>query len=125
MDLLWIPPFLPLASFLILALFGQRMAKGAAAAIGAGSIGIAALVSIFIATQFLTAPPPGHEYTQMLWSWVQVEGFRPEFALRLDPLSLVMLLVVTVVGFFIHLYSTEYMADDARYARFFSYMNLF
>ncbi|MFN8177274.1 MAG: NADH-quinone oxidoreductase subunit L [bacterium] len=125
MDLLWIAPFAPLASFLVLSIAGPRLSRGMVATLGAGSVGLAALVSIGIAFQFLSAPPPGHEYTQVLWRWVSVDGFRPDFALRLDPLSLVMLLVVTVVGFFIHLYSTEYMADDARYSRFFAYMNLF
>ena len=125
MSLLWIAPFAPLASFLVLSLVGPRLSRGVVATLGAGSVGLAAAVSSAIAFQFITSPPPGHEYTQVLWSWVDVGGFRPDFALRLDPLSLVMLLVVTVVGFLIHLYSTEYMADDARYARFFAYMNLF
>jgi NADH-quinone oxidoreductase subunit L len=125
MELLWIPPAIPLASFLILALFGARFSRGAVAALGAGSVGVAAAVSLVVAARFLGAPPEAREYTQVLWSWVAVDGFRPEIALRLDPLSLVMLLVVTVVGFLIHLYSTEYMAEDDRYARFFSYMNLF
>jgi len=125
MELLWVPPVLPLAGFLLLALWGQRMPRALVATIGAGSVGVAAAVSLGIAYEFLATPPAGREFTQVLWSWVSVDSFRPDLALRLDPLSLVMLLVVTVVGFLIHLYSTEYMAGDERYARFFSYMNLF
>ncbi len=125
MDLLWVAPFAPIASFVVLALWGARMPRGLIALLGAGSVGLAAAVAVGIAVQFTTSPPPNREFTQVLWSWIHVGGFDPEIALRLDPLSLVMLLVVTVVGFFIHLYSTEYMAEDDRYARFFSYMNLF
>ena len=51
--------------------------------------------------------------------------FRPAIGFYLDALSLVMMLVVTFVGFLIHLYSTEYMADDEGYSRFFAYLNLF
>ncbi len=125
LNLLWLAPALPFASFLVLAFFGTRLSRGAAAAIGAGSVGAAALVSLGIAAQFLSSPPPNHAFTQVLWRWVDVGRFQPDIALHLDPLSLVMLLVVTVVGFFIHLYSTEYMHDDPRFARFMSYMNLF
>ncbi len=125
MELLWITPAAPLASFVILALFGSRLPRSVVAAIGAGSVGVSAAVAVFIAAQFLASPPPGNEFTQVLWSWVSVGDFRPDMALRLDPLSLVMLFVVTVVGFFIHVYSTEYMESDERFARFMSYMNLF
>ncbi len=52
-------------------------------------------------------------------------GFQPEIAFYLDPVSLIMLFVITFVGFLIHLYSVEYMRDDEGYARFFAYMNLF
>jgi NADH-quinone oxidoreductase subunit L len=122
---LWLAPALPFASFLILALFGMRLPRWLVAALGAGSVGTAAVISISIAANFLSSPPPGSEYTQTLWSWVRVGDFQPNIGLYLDPLSLMMLLVVTVVGFFIHLYATQYMQDDARYSRFFAYMNLF
>ena len=125
MQNLWLAPALPFASFLILALVGTRLPRWLVATLGAGSVGLAALVSLSIASKFITSPPPGHEFTQTLWSWVRVGNFQPNIALYLDPLALMMLLVVTVVGFFIHLYSTQYMQDDPRYARFFSYMNLF
>ena len=125
MDLLWIAPGAPLASFAILALLGTRLPRGWIAALGAGSVGIAAAACLVVAFRFMASPPPGHEITHVLWRWVLVDGFAPEMALSLDPLAVVMMLVVTVVGFLIHLYSTEYMAEDARYAAFFAYMNLF
>jgi NADH-quinone oxidoreductase subunit L len=54
---------------------------------------------------FLSAPPAGNAYTQVLWTWIDVAGFQPQIAFYLDALSLVMVLVVTCVGFLIHIYS--------------------
>ena len=76
---------------------------------GVGSIGLSALTAILVAAGFLSSPPPANAYTQVLWTWIDVAGFRPQIAFYLDALSLVMVLVVTFVGFLIHLYSTEFM----------------
>jgi NADH-quinone oxidoreductase subunit L len=124
-ELLWLVPAVPFASFVILALFGPRLPRRASAVFGAGSIGVSAVISILIAIRFLASPPPGGSYTQVLWTWIAAAGFQSRIAFYLDALSLVMVLVVTFVGFFIHLYSTEFMADDDGYSRFFAYMNLF
>ncbi len=64
-------------------------------------------------------------WTHSYFTWIEAGNFRADFALQVDQLTLVMLLVVTGVGWLIHLYSTGYMADDAGYRRFFSYLNLF
>jgi NADH-quinone oxidoreductase subunit L len=64
-------------------------------------------------------------YTQVLWTWIDVAGFEPQIAFYLDALSLVMILVVTFVGFLIHIYSAEFMIEDEGFSRFFGYMNLF
>ena len=126
LELLWLIPALPYAGFIILGLLGARMPRSVAAFIGAGSVGMSALIALGIAASFMTALPPGHVYTQILWPWMDVAGFRPDIALSLDALSLVMVLVITCVGFLIHLYSTESMsAEDDGYSRFFAYMNLF
>ncbi|MEE8526224.1 MAG: NADH-quinone oxidoreductase subunit L [Thermoanaerobaculia bacterium] len=134
-DLLWTLPALPLASFLLLALTGGRSYAGcpdaarlrrrSIAVLGVGSVGLSALMAIAIGVRFLTSPPPGDAVTQVLWTWISLGGFRSQIAFYLDPLSLVMILVITVVGFLIHLYAAEFMADDDGYARFFAYMNLF
>ena len=125
LSLLWLVPALPLAGYLALALSGSRLSKKGVALIGAGSVGFSALVAIAAAAQFILSPPPGHAYTQTLWTWMSVGGLAPRIALYLDPMALVFMLVVTVVGFLIHLYSVEYMIDDKGYSRFFAYMNLF
>lgn len=124
-ELLWLIPAVPLAGFLVLVGAGARFSRAGIAAIGVGSVGIAAVLASWAGIRFVLSPPPEHAFTQVLWTWMQVGSFSPEIAFRLDALSVTMILVVTIVGFFIHLYSAEYMADDEDYSRFFAYMNLF
>ncbi|HSK11384.1 MAG TPA: NADH-quinone oxidoreductase subunit L [Vicinamibacterales bacterium] len=124
-DLLWLVPALPAAGFLVLALLGHRLPRPAAVAAGVGSVGLSAALTLAIAASFFASPPPGHAFSQTLWTWMAAGRFRADFAFHLDPLSLVMLAVVTVVGFLIHVYSVEFMRGDEGFARFFAYMNLF
>lgn len=124
-EILWLVPALPYIGFVVLALFGRRLSPSRAAAVGAGTVGISAALVLLLAVEFVTAPPPGHAYVQILWRWMEVEGFRPPVSLRLDALSLIMMLVITGVGFLIHLYSSEFMRGEEGYSRFFAYMNLF
>ncbi|HEX5554908.1 MAG TPA: NADH-quinone oxidoreductase subunit L [Chitinophagaceae bacterium] len=124
-NLLWLIPALPLCSFLILAIFGSKLSGRAVAIIGCATVGLAALLTIWMGITFLTAPPAGNFYQQTLWVWLNTGGFSPSIALYLDPLSLIFIFVVTFVGFLIHWYSSEFMQGDEGYARFFAYMNLF
>ena len=123
--LLWLIPALPFASALVLVLIGSRLSKRWAANLGVGSIGLSAVITTLVAIGFLTSPPPANSYSQLVWTWIDVAGFRPQIGFYLDSLSLVMLLVVTFVGFLIHVYSAEFMIEDDGYSRFFAYMNLF
>jgi NADH-quinone oxidoreductase subunit L len=125
LELLWLVPSLPFAGFLILALSGRRLPGRTAAFIGVCSVGFSALIAFIVGTSFISLPPPGYSYTQVLWTWMQVSGFIPKIAFYLDSLSVVMILVVTFVSFFIHLYSVEFMKDEEGYSIFFAYMNLF
>lgn len=125
LNLLWLIPALPFAGFLVLATAGKGLPKPVAAVIGAGSVGLAAVLTILIGVSFIASPPQGRVFTQTLWMWMQVGGFAPAVAFSLDALSLIMMLVITVVGFLIHLYSTQFMIDEEGYSRFFAYMNLF
>jgi len=122
---LWIIPALPAAGFLLLALFGATLGRKRAALVGAGSVGLAAVATLCTGYGFLRFPPDGGIIEDTLWTWIDVGSFEIGFSLVLDGLSLVMIFVVTFVGFLIHLYSTEYMADDEGFSRFFAYMNLF
>lgn len=125
LELLWLIPILPFIGFLVLVLIGARLSRAGAAAIGVGSIGISAVVSLLVGFSFMNSPPPGDAFSQTLWTWMEVGSFAPGITFHLDALSLLMTLVVTVVGFLIHLYSTEYMNGEDGYSRFFAYMNLF
>ncbi len=125
LDLLWLVPVFPLAGFAVLSLFGARLPRGASAVIGVGSVGMSAILASSISIEFVLSPSGNHSYSQDLWTWISIGPFMPKVAFYLDALSTCMILVVTIVGFFIHLYSAEYMADDDGFSRFFAYMNLF
>ncbi|CAG1065893.1 NADH-quinone oxidoreductase subunit L [uncultured bacterium] len=124
-ELLWLVPALPFAGFLILALIGRVPSARAAAAVGALSVGLSAALTLYIGYEYLVSPPEGGAFTQSLWQWISAGGLQVTAALRLDALSLLMAVVVTSVGFLIHLYSMRYMAGDDGLRRFFAYMNLF
>jgi NADH-quinone oxidoreductase subunit L len=125
LNLLWIVPALPFFSFLILAVLGKRFPVKAASILGAGSIGISALITLIIGIGFISDPPKDYVFVQTFWTWVNVAGFNPSISFYLDPLSLVFIFVITFVGFLIHLYSVEFMYEEEGFTRFFAYMNLF
>ncbi len=125
LQLLWLIPALPTAGFLLLSLFGGRLSRRHIAWIGAGSVGSAALITGLVTVAFLGILPESAVYRQTLWTWVETAGLAVGIAWHLDALSLLMCLVITGVGFLIHLYSIEYMQEDDGYRRFFAYMNLF
>jgi NADH-quinone oxidoreductase subunit L len=122
-ELLWLIPALPLTGALILILTKGNLPRAVAGAIGAGSVGLAAVVTIIVALNFMSS---GQEsFHQVLWTWMDVDGFSPRFAFYLDALSVVFIFVITFVGFLIHIYSIGFMADDVGFARFFAFLNLF
>jgi NADH-quinone oxidoreductase subunit L len=125
LGLLWLVPALPAAGFIVLVLVGRRLGRTAVAVTGAGAVGLSAVVAAAVCLDFMVSPPAGDAYRQVLWTWFEVGGLAPRVALYLDALSVVFVLVITGVGFLIHLYSTEHMEDDAAFRRFFVYMNLF
>ena len=127
-SLLWLIPALPFASAAVLALFGSRISRRYAAWLGCASIGLSALLAIITAAQFLNSPlsgAPAPSWSLHLWTWIPLADFHPEIAFYFDPVTLIFVLVITFVGFLIHLYSVEYMRDDDGFSRFFAYMNLF
>jgi NADH-quinone oxidoreductase subunit L len=125
LGLLWLIPALPAAGFVVLVLGGRRLSRRLAAVVGAGCVGLAAVVALLVAAAFIASPPPGDAYRQVLWTWFDVGDLRPQVAFYLDAMSLVFILVITCVGFLIHLYSTEHMSRDEGFTRFFVYMDLF
>jgi NADH-quinone oxidoreductase subunit L len=125
LNVLWLIPALPFAGFLFLALAGKKRSKQIIALIGAGSVGLSALLTIIIGITFISSPPSEYSFNQNLWTWFNVAGFSPGISFHLDALTVVFMFVITFVGFLIHLYSVEFMKDEEGYSRFFAYMNLF
>jgi NADH-quinone oxidoreductase subunit L len=119
---LWLLPVLPLAGAAINGFFGRRSSKKAITAVALGFCGLAFALAVVIAARFSSASAP---YYFDLAHWLRSGSFQVDFSFYLDQLSLVMLLVVTGVGFLIHIYSVGYMWDDDGYYRFMSYLNLF
>ena len=119
---LWLVPLLPLAGAAINGFFGRRSSKKAITTVALVFCGAAFAMALFLAAGFSSASAP---YYCDVAHWLRSGSFQVDFSFYLDQLSLVMLLVVTGVGFLIHIYSVGYMWDDDGYYRFMSYMNLF
>ena len=109
-NLLFLVCLAPFCGFVILSLGRNRLSENAAAAIGIGAIGVSTLTTLALSIGFLIHPPAGGAFTQPLWQWLDVGGFAPRLALRLDGLSLTLLGVITGVGFFIHIFAADKMA---------------
>jgi NADH-quinone oxidoreductase subunit L len=118
-------PAIPFLSFLFLALFGHRLSRKVAGIIGAGSIGIIALLTLVISISFFHSLPEVKTYTTKVWEWINAGNLKVDISFSLDALSLVFCFVITFVGFLIHVYSIEFMSKDEGFTRFFAYMNLF
>ncbi|SFU42163.1 NADH-quinone oxidoreductase subunit L [Xenorhabdus koppenhoeferi] len=126
MNLLYLTILLPLLGFLLLAFSRGRWSENLSAAIGIGSVGLAALVTLWAGIDFLSQNGEGGlVYSQTLWNWMAVDNFSIPVNLVLDGLSLTMLSVVTGIGFLIHIYASWYMRGEEGYSRFFAYTNLF
>jgi len=119
---LWLIPTLPLAGAAINGFLGHKSSKKAVTTIALVFPGLAFALALKIALGFSSAAAP---YVFDLAHWIRSGTFTADFSFYLDQLSLVMLLVVTGVGFLIHIYSVGYMWEDPSYYRFFSYLNLF
>ncbi|OTA21210.1 NADH-quinone oxidoreductase subunit L [Xenorhabdus beddingii] len=126
MNLLYLTILLPLLGFLLLAFSRGRWSENLSATIGIGSVGLAALVTLWAGIDFLAQNEAGEQvYSQTLWNWMAVGNFSIPVNLVLDGLSLTMLSVVTGIGFLIHIYASWYMRGEEGYSRFFAYTNLF
>ncbi|QEW31386.1 NADH-quinone oxidoreductase subunit L [Erwinia billingiae] len=123
MNLLYLTVLFPLIGFLLLAFSRGRWSENLSATVGMGSVGLAALTTVFVGMDFFSQGQA--HYTQALWTWMQVGNFKIDVNFTLDGLSLTMLSVVTGVGFFIHMFASWYMRGEEGYSRFFAYTNLF
>ncbi len=121
-SLVWLIPAFPLAAFLVNGLFGRRWLGHMTGLIASVAVGVSALVSIGV---FLEVLGGKTQTVVSLYRWIAVGDFSINVSALIDPLSSVMLLVVTVVSFLIFVYSNGYMAHDAGFYRFFTWLSLF
>jgi NADH-quinone oxidoreductase subunit L len=125
---LWLIPLLPFAGFLLNGILGVRLPKWLVALIGLAAPLVSFAVVLNAARSFFGMGPAltSIPYIETCpFPWISIGTLHIDFSFVLDQLSLIMLLVVTGVGFLIHIYSVGYMHDDRGYARYFSYLNLF
>jgi NADH-quinone oxidoreductase subunit L len=120
---LWLIPALPLLGVLFNATLGARLGRNAVRIVAPGVVGGSFVVAISAFVQLLGLH--GGSLVDRVYPWIHAGPVQLDVAFSLDPLSAVMVLVVTGVGFLIHVYSTGYMAHDASFRRFFLYLNLF
>jgi NADH-quinone oxidoreductase subunit L len=137
MDLIWLIPLLPGFGAAVNGLIGIRVfSKKVTALVACSTMGLALLLSVWTFWELLGLPPDSREHVVTVATWIPtiplettkgIGMFEVPWAFRLDPLSGIMALIVTGIGFLIHVYSTTYMHDEPRggYARFFCYLNLF
>ena len=122
---LWLIPLLPLLGAAANGIFGRNWPRSATHGVALGATGLAFLATAELTREFMRLSPAEIPWVRSYFSWIDAGRLRVDFALQVDQLTLIMLLVVTGVGWLIHLYSTGYMAYDAGYRRFFAYLNLF
>ena len=122
---LFIIPLLPLAGAAINGLLGKRFPKALVNTIALGSTALAFAYALWVAAQFFALPPDQIPHVEHYFTWLSSGAFTAEYGMYLDQLSLVMLLIVSGVGFVIHIFSVGYMAHEGGYYRYFAYLNLF
>ena len=122
---LWIIPLLPLTGAAINGLLGKRFPKTVVNAIALGSTAAAFAYALWVAAQFAGLPADQIPHIEHYATWMTAGTFSAEYGIYLDQLSLVMLLIVTGVGFLIHIYSVGYMEHEGGYYRYFAYLNIF
>jgi NADH-quinone oxidoreductase subunit L len=125
LNYLWIIPALPLLGSAINGLFGSKWPNKIINTVAVGSTGLSFLAALEAVREFTHLAPENIPWVQQYFTWIIAGDFRAGFDLQIDHLTVVMLLVVTGVGWLIHIYSTGYMAHEAGYYRFFAYLNLF
>jgi NADH-quinone oxidoreductase subunit L len=122
-QLIWLIPALPLIGFLINGIGNKAVSRGLSGMVASVSVLGSFMLSIILFTQLLS--DPNLVINQKLFTWMAVGSFEVDFGFMVDRLSIIMLLVITGVGFLIHVYSTGYMHEEPDYARYFAYLNLF
>src|ERR1700734_782635 len=132
---IWLIPLFPLATAAVMLFYGRRLSNQIVSWLCSGSVFLSFIFSVGAFFQLIAKPSGERIATKVLFEWIpagtyhmldgRIAEFIADWGFQIDPLSCVMILVVTGVGFLIHVYSTGYMAHEGGYYRFFGYLNLF
>jgi len=125
MDYVWLIPLFPFLGFLINGLVGKSLPKRTVGIIGSAAVGLSFLVTVAIFLELLKLPADARSVQKVVYTWIASGPFQVSVAYLIDPLSIIMLLVVSGVSTLIHIYSIGYMYDDEGFYRYFAYLNLF
>lgn len=126
-DLIWLVPLLPLIGFLIIGLGRNRLPHALIGILGSGMVVLSFILSCVLFADVYQARQLGQNasFTVSIFDWIEVGNLKVGLSFLLDPLSSIMLLIVTGIGSLIHIYSTGYMKNDPGFGKFFSFLNLF
>ncbi len=124
-SLVWLIPVMPLLGAIINGVFGSRTGKKAVGLVGCIAMAISFAISVSIFVSLISLPPESRSIVVTTFDWIPSGFFHITFNFLIDPLSTLMILVVTGVGFLIHVYSVGYMHHDEGFWRYFAYLNLF
>jgi len=125
LDYVGLIPLFPAIGFAINLFLGRRMSKNAVGFIACAAIGLSFLLSLLVFSALLKLPAAGRSVDEIIYPWILSGEFQANIGFLVDPLSVVMMVVVSGVSFIIHVYSVGYMHDDPDIARYFTYLNLF
>ncbi len=125
LNTLWLIPLAPFAGFLVNGLFGKKAGKGFVTAVALLATLASAVLGTIAVYEYTHAYHHGERHLNTVYNWFSSGNIGVDVAFQLDPLSIVMLMVVTWVGFLIHVYSVGYMHHEEGYWRYFAYLNLF
>ena len=124
-DFVWLIPLFPAVGFLINGLLGRRLGKHVVSWVGPSAIGLSFFTAVLIFFELLKKAPAERLFEKVIFDWVVSGSLQTVIGYQVDPLSILMVLVVTGVSFLIHIYSVGYMHDDPGFTRYFTYLNLF
>ena len=124
-DLVWLIPVFPLIGFLINGLIGRRFSEKAIGWIGTASVGASFVVALLIFLELIGMAPASRSVQKVVYTWMLSGDMNVPIGFLVDPLSIVMMMVVSGVGCIIHAYSIGYMHGEYGFRRYFSYLNLF
>src|ERR1700691_1186084 len=135
LDHIWLIPMFPLATAAVMLFYGRRLSNNIVSWLCSGSVFVSFIFSVGAFFQIVAKPSAARVATKVLFEWIpavpyhmldgRIGKFVADWGFQIDPLSCVMILVVTGVGFLIRVYSTGYVAHEGGYYRFFGYLNLF